>query len=662
MTSTFLREEKMKTWFGCLVAGMILFVPGLSQAENGEAARGARSTIEDVVVTASRVEEQVTDLTSDITVIDEQEIEMSAATDIGDLLVEKGIGHIQKYPGLSTSIGIRGFRTDTTGNDLAGKVLILLNGRRAGTGDLSKIATDNVERVEIIRGPASVQYGSAAMGGVVNVITKTGSGAPAFFVEGDLGSYGRRSGTAGFSGKQGSLDFSGGFTRESLDDYETADGKDYDNTGYDRKDSAGLNLGFEFLPENHLRLIYNYFAADDVGSPGYLSQVDPDAFTDVGLDSVDLIYDGRTRNGFLSWQARYFSGRDKYKWTDPTWASVYKKDTDHRGAQGQVSVNWENSTMTTGFDWVNYEIDSNASPARSEYDNPACFILAKTRLHDRLVLSGGLRYDAYEVDMKNDGGKEDDDNLSTNLGAAYNVTDYLKVRANYGQAFKMPTAEQLAGDYVAWISYLGNPALDPEKSNTYECGFDLTYAAAGFSATYFYTDFEDKIQVYTLPTAEQSYRNLGGATIAGLESEVSLDLGALRGWDFELRPYGSIVYLTKYEDDETGDDLLYTEDINAAWGLRFSDLNGLSAGLNFVYTGKKSVEDWENWSDPVTVVKKGGFTVADLTVSKRILDLKEHGRVTLKAAVTNLFDREYEYISGYPMPGRTFLVGLRYGY
>ncbi|MBW2648890.1 MAG: TonB-dependent receptor, partial [Deltaproteobacteria bacterium] len=131
-------------------------------------------TMEEVVVTAGRVKEKKKEITTNATIIDEEEIKNSSATDLGDLLAEKGIGHIHKYPGISTSVGIRGFRTDATGVDLAGKVLILLNGRRAGTGNAAKIMTKNVERVEIIRGPASVQYGSAAMGGVVNVITKQG--------------------------------------------------------------------------------------------------------------------------------------------------------------------------------------------------------------------------------------------------------------------------------------------------------------------------------------------------------------------------------------------------------------------------------------------------------------------------------------------------------
>ncbi len=122
---------------------------------------------QEVVVTSSRFEELKRDMTSNITIISKEEIEQSSAKDLGELIAEQSIGQVQKYPGTLTAVGIRGFRTETHGNDLMGKVLVLLNGRRAGTGNLSKISIGEVERVEIVRGPAAVQYGSAAIGGLL---------------------------------------------------------------------------------------------------------------------------------------------------------------------------------------------------------------------------------------------------------------------------------------------------------------------------------------------------------------------------------------------------------------------------------------------------------------------------------------------------------------
>lgn len=627
--------------------------------------------LEEVVVTASRVKEKKREITSNLTVIDEEEIKRSSARDLGDLLAEKNIGHIQKYPGTLTPIGIRGFRTESHGYDVESYVLILLNGRRAGTGNAAKITTKNIERIEIVRGPASVQYGSAAMGGVVNVITRQGKDKPTAFVEGYLGSFEHEEGSVGFSGQVKGFDFSGSYTTGSMDDYDTADGKRYHNTGYDEKEDCSLNLGFEFLPGNRIGVICNYFDGDQVGNPGYLSQNDLDDYKDTSNKSIDFIYDGGTTDGLFSWMARYFRGEDEDRWSDPTGSNPdgwddgvpSEQKTDQEGAQAQVSLNLENILVTAGFDWVNYEVKTTWDPKKSEYDNPAGFLLAKARLLDnRLILAGGLRYDEYDVEVKKgQGGHEDDDHVSPRAGVAYLLTDFLKLRANYGEAFKMPSAKQLAGNFPGWSgNFVGNPDLDPEKSETYEGGLDFSYASFNSSLTYFYTDFEDKIQTVSTSGGDTTWENVGEAEIEGVEADISCDVGALLGWEFEFKPYANLVYLTKYEDEETHKDLKYTSDINLSYGITFSDFDGLSANLNFTYTGEQKITDYEGGS--YGVIEKGGFTVADLTISKRILDFGNYGGLTLRGAIQNLLDKEYEYVQGYPMPGRSFFLGLRYNY
>ena len=236
-----------KHMLGLVICMMIwlLTLPGVLQAEE-------TPVMEQVVVTASRVQEKKKDVTVNVTVIDETEIKNSSAKDLGELLAEKGIGHVQKYPGGLTSIGIRGFRTETHGNDLESYVLILIDGRRAGTGNLAKILTKNIERIEVIRGPASVQYGSAAMGGVINVITKKGSGRPTAFVEGTLGSFDNQEGSVGFSGSFKKFDFSGSFSSGKSGDYDTAEGDRYYNTGYDEKRNSSLNIDSRLVKRNKI--------------------------------------------------------------------------------------------------------------------------------------------------------------------------------------------------------------------------------------------------------------------------------------------------------------------------------------------------------------------------------------------------------------------------
>lgn len=661
----------MRKWaFVSLFIALVAF-PGFGRAEETKKADRPAIAMEEVVVTASRVEEKKKDITTNVTIIDEEEINVSLAKDLGDLLAEKNIGHIQKYPGALTSIGIRGFRTESHGNDLEGYVLILVNGRRAGTGNAVKIATKNIERVEIIRGPASVQYGSAAMGGVVNVITKQGKGKPSVFVEGIVGSFDHKEGSIGFSGKYKTFDFTGSFTKKSQDDYKTGNGDEFKNTGYDSIENASLNFGYELFPGNRIGVIYNSFDADKVGSPGYISANDLDDYKDSSNKSIDLIYNGETQDGLFSWKARYFQGKDKDKWVNPTasnpdgWDNGIpsEQNTDQKGAQAQVSANLENSLITAGFDWVNYEIETTWDPKKSEYDNPALFLLAKTKLFDqRFIISGGLRYDTYEVEMKEGtGGTENDNHLTPRVGAAYLLTDNLKLRANYGEAFKMPSAKQLAGDFPGWFgNYVGNPNLDPEKSNTYEGGIDFFYNSFDSSLTFFHTDFKDKIQTASTPSGDTTWENVGKAEMEGIEGVFSYDVGTHFSWNCQVKPYVNFVYLTKYKDKETDEDLKYTSDVNMSYGITVSDLYGFSANLNFAYTGTQKITDYQFGT--YQTIELSSFTVTNFTISKEIVHSNKYGGLTIKGEIQNLFDKNYQYVQGYPMPGIGFFIGLKYIY
>ncbi len=655
-----------------LLIALPFLAGGIAMAGSSKTDTNAPRVLKEVVVSASRVKETKKEVTANISVITGSEIAQSSARDVGDLLAERGIGHIHKYPGALTSIGIRGFRTDAHGNDLRGHVLILVDGRRAGTGNVAKILTKNISRIEIIRGPASVQYGSAAIGGVVNIITKRGKGKPHVFVEGTYGSYDYAEGTFGGYGKVKMFDFAGTVTRSALnDDYKTGGDDKFYNTGYDSKDNISLNVGAEFYPGHRLGIIYHYFNADKVGSPGTLSKNDRDDYTDKSNKSIDIMYEGKTPKGMLSWMARYFNGIDEDRWMDPKGSNptgwddgkASKRKTDQEGTQVQASLNLKQITATAGFDWVDYDIKATWNPKKTEYENPAGFFLVKGRLfNDRLILTGGLRYDHYEVKVKEPAGRTEDDNHTCfRAGAAYLLGKYLKFRANYGEGFVMPAADQLAADYVVWgRHYVGNPSLDPEKSKTYEGGIDFFYKALAASATYFYTDFDDKIVVASGPGGERTWENHGGATIKGLEGSVSYDVGSLFGWEFELKPYANFVYLFTYEDDDTREDLKYVSDWTASYGITLSGLKGFSGNLNFAYTGKQKVDDWESGIWPTPVITKGGFTVADLTASYKIFENKKYGNLTVKGEVRNLFDKDYAYVKGYPMPGRTFYGSLRY--
>jgi len=614
---------------------------------------------EEMVVTSSRVEEPKKNVTSNITIIGKDEIAQSSAQDLGKLLAEKNLGQIQKYPGTMTSAGIRGFRSETHGNDLMGKVLVLIDGRRAGTGNLAKIMTENVERIEIIRGPAAVQYGSAAIGGVVNVITSKGKKAPSFFVEQKAGSNDFVRTAGGMQGKIGTLDFSGTLSRSEAGDYKTGSGKTYFNTGYDDQVLANLNIGYEIADGHRIGVGYHSFDVDKAGSPSYLSTNDLQSYTSNNNHAVDVSYEGALSDKRWLWTTRYFNGIDKYKYVDPSTSYTSSSEVEQQGAQAQVTFSEEALRLTAGADWLQYELTSTLAPKWSKYNNPAGFLLAKYGFFDeRLLLTAGIRYDDYKVElMPNEGSSRSTDNLAHQIGAAWQIHNAVKMRGSFAEGFRMPSARELAGNIVSFgKTYIGNPNLNPEISETWEAGIDVAWRAINSSLTWFTTDYTDMIETQLTAPNKYLYKNIGSTSLSGIEAEFAWKQTAT-AWSVE--PYVNYTYLLEHKDNTTGDDLLYTPEWNASTGIRVQHTNGFSGALNVTATGSSKVQDYES-NRMGSTITKGGFSVINLSAAKKfMLDKKEHRGITLKAEIDNLLDRDYQYVKGYPMPGRTFVIGLR---
>jgi vitamin B12 transporter len=644
----------------CLVA----VLTGAAPVTAGEPVR----MLDEVVVTAGRVAEARKEISADVTIIHRTEIQQSGAANVADLLAEKGIGHIQKYPGTLTSVGIRGFRTDSHGNDLQGKVLVLLDGRRSGTGNVAKILTRNLERIEIIRGPGAVQYGSAGMGGVVNIITRKGTDT-GLQVSVGAGSYDRVQGTVGGTVFQNGFDFAGAVSRETRGDYETGSGQTYENTGIDAETGISANLGYTFADRHRFGLIFTGFEAEESGDPGYITANDMDNYSDKKSHTIDLGYTGGSEEDTFEWMIRYFTGTDENTWKDPvasnpgSWDDGIpsQRETDLQGAQAQVTGYWGDTRLTGGFDWVDYDIESDFTPNQSTYENTALFLLARTGFFDdRLVTHLGLRHDWYDVAVTEPAGRsEDTTRLTPSVGVAWMAFPDLKLRAQYAQGFMMPTADQMGADHSSFMGPVkGNPDLDPEKSATWEAGLDWFKNGLQASLTWFHTDFEDKIVSDYLPDGTSTWKNEGDAEISGFQADISYDIGMPLGWSWEVRPYLGFTALTDIDDKTTGQDLLYVSKRHYLAGLLVDSGKGTFVRFNAVYNGSQDIQDWQSGSYPAPVVKKGSFWVAGLTGAWRFYENERAGRFSIKGEVHNLFDEDYAYVKGYPMPGRTFFAGL----
>jgi vitamin B12 transporter len=625
-----------------------------------------------IVVTSARTEENLREVTSNITVLDTETIENSPAETLQEILTTQGFNYT-KVPGSLGTVTIRGFATDSHGLDLGSHVLILLNGRRLGTGNTSMISLANVDRIEIIRGPAAVQYGTAAMGGVVNVITKKGKDTPfGATLKATAGNFGIRKGMARFIGSRNAFDFSGGYLYSKYGVYKAGGGRIYNNSDYENYAASG-EIGYSFTENNRVAFNFNYYDSPDSGNPNAWK-----ASGDQGVNRTDkynysfgLDYVGSTSNEKWSWYARVSSGKDYREYIYPLGLSAntwYKVDA----VTGQLQLNYKGDfwDIVGGFDHLNYDItqSSNANQTpNSTYGNQAFFALSKFRfIEDSLILSAGVRYDMFKFDYKKTGLVNKKHNVSPSVGIAYLPVDFLKIRAHYSEGFAMPTPQQLTADYTSssGMHYKGDENLKPETSKSYELGFDLMFRHTWASLSYFYIKSHNFIEYFRVVVGKETeYRNMDVSYRSGLEFSVSTDLGALWGYDFTLKPSLSLTHMFKYRTRNTpADAYVYltgiAQDIISG-GLSFdSERFGLTANIRLNYFSS----EYEAGGD----VDRPTYMVADLFLKKKIIEFGDKGKLSATLDVNNIADKlyySYNTSAGlFWMPGRTLSLTLMYEY
>ncbi len=639
------------------------------------------ASVNKVVVTADRIKTESKTVSQSVTILDEEEIKSYGSQNVAQLLQQLNIGHIHSYPGLNTSIAIRGFRSDTHGIDLRGHILILVDGRRAGTGNLSKLLTKNIEKIEIINGPAGVQYGSAAMGGVINIITKRGNENGEIYIEQGAGSFGFLETSLVGSGKFGNHDFSFSGTESVSDNYKTSDGE-YENTGYGLN-NLNLTIGYTFNKKHRLGFSYKNFNGYDIGLTNQYDYTDlyKDDSSEKMLKSFDADYEGIYNFGEI--KLKYYQGQDKNTFYDDKkndyWGAPKESEykTDFKGAQFVVGAGKKYFKIIAGLDYNKYETENRNSDAvapyspDSDYKNLGYFLIPKFYfLNKKLTVNAGIRYDDFNLKIKNTPLRDDiynrDEDFNNTLysaGIAYNISNGLKIRANYGEAFIVPQADQMNADYSVWgTPYKGNPDLDPESSKTYEAGLDYNKSGIDLTFTYFKTDYEDKIETVFEDTY-YTWKNIGKAKISGMELNVKFDLGEYFDKEYIFAPYFNCVYLDDYKDKEKDEKLLYTSRLQASYGIYFNHFEwGTSVRLNFAYTSEQNVDYYnpETWKSERK--KLDDFTVATLSAEQKLYFNEKFGGIYVRGSIDNLFDEKYEYVIGYPMPERNYKAFVKYKY
>jgi len=649
-----------------ILAGTAALLPGMALAQP------APNSQENLVVTATRVPDKVENIPAGITVIDRKTIEERGYTTLVDALsAVPGVRVAQSGgPGAQASVFIRGTNSN--------HVLVLIDGvpmnDPADPGGAFNFGVDtlaDVERIEIVRGPMSSVYGSAALGGVINIITKHGHGAPHGHIT--LGAGSPRQGIAqgDVSGGFGLWDYSAnvqGLSQRGFDQTPQREIPAY--TGEvdgDRSKLAQVELGFTPLQDTRISVLlrardakYGYDEASAVAvDAGNTTGYDASLFGKLGI--VSKLFDG-------VWDTSAFISRlqDDRRYTI-TYSPLDPDDDtgDSRYHGRRTDAQWNNtvhlpdvamftaSAITFGYehvsDQVNVKIDSNsiygpyASTVKAHDDTDSGYAGLQTTLLKRLALTGQLREDATTV-----AGEA----FTWRIGSVLDVPEILShLKASYGTGFRAPALYDRFG--IDSYGYIGNPNLRPEYSRGYEAGIttDLP-GGASLTSTYFYNRIHDLIEIeYAADYLSSSPVNIDRARTKGLEETVTLRLAH---W---LQADLGYTY-TDARDLDTQEQLLRRPYNQGFGNLRIVPFPGFVVAPELIYTG--------NFEDYLTSNAGVPEPYTGQSPSGLIFNLNLSWQVTPAVQVfvwgKNLGNSSFEPVNGYQTPGASFMAGTRLTY
>ena len=584
-------------------------------------------SLRETVVTATRTEQPLSDLVADVSIVDRKTIEASGATGVVDLLARLPGVQIARNGGVgnSASVFLRGAETRFTAVYIDG---VRVDSQSTGGAVWEQIPLSQIDRIEVLRGPAAAVYGSDAIGGVVQLFTRKGRGPAQPYVGVGVGNHGTRKVEAGISGASGAFDYALGVAHERSKGYDirTSDAKaNPDRDGY-QSTSGNARVGFKVNARHRLdaTLLASYM------NSGY------DAFGYKPLAPDDDRNKNRLRTAGLSWNAQWsnaYSTRlsvtdtlSRYE-TEP---SLYRTETSLRGYV------WQNEVRLGA-----HRLSATLERREDSLNNPALDVYSKTIDRDRsqnaIALGYGIHSGAHTVQL-NVRHDEDSEFGGKNTGSAaygYEFAPKWRATASAGTAFRAPTLYQRFSEY-------GDASLQPESSRNVEVGLRYAQGSSSFSATAYRNRVTNLISFAGggncgsafgcyANTARAEYR---GATLAGSHKLGSVQV---RGsMDFQ-----------KPRDLDTGKLLARRAKRYATLGAD-TQLAGWTVGTELQASGQR-------FDDAKNTRVLEGYGLVNLYASKRIAQ-----DFTLLARVDNLSDKDYQLARTYVPPGRTLYVGLKW--
>jgi len=587
------------------------------------------------VITASRTGHSPVSIASS-SLMTRDEIERQQAGSVPELL--------QRLAGVSvTSNGGRGKSTSVSIRGTSDKhVLVLIDGIRVGSATsgsaaLQSIPVEQIERIEIVRGPRSSLYGSEAMGGVIQIFTRRGGaeGFKPYFSVG-AGSRSSYSGSAGVAGSHGNGWFNLGVASESTDGINARayrsrypDAYEPDADGY-RELSAQLRAGYRF--DNGLELDGSWLQSEnhsDFDSRSSSGATGRNAYSDGSLQAIS----GRARFSPLAfWDVTLQAGHSEDlgdNFQDGRFYSSF--DTRRDSATWQNDFNFgEAQVLSLGMDYQTDRIDSDGDYAEDSRYNKGYFVQYQAAF-GRHGVQAGLRRDKDEFFGSHDTGS---------LGYSFDLSDALTLTAAYGTAYRAPTFNDLY--YPASSSTAGNPDVKPEESESYEIGIRGSHGWGEWSVNAYENQIEDLI--VWAGSSPMRPENVDVARIRGIETSVAT---VLAGWDVAA----NMTFMDPQDRSKANHGHLLQRRAKRQFNLDLDRQFGAVGVGASLYAASERFDKASNSEDS----RMPGYALVDLRSEYRF---DEAWRLQVK--LSNLFDRDYETTQTYEQPGRAVYFTVRY--
>lgn len=653
----------------CLASA--LFAQGETRAQQPPVPEESRFEMEEVVVTASRLEETVAQSPRNVTVITSEDIDQASSNNVVDLLAREANVQLRSFYGhdKSARVDIRGMGETSHSN-----VIVLVDGLRLNAPDLSgpdfsSVPLDQIERIEVVRGANSVMYGDGAVGGVIHIITKKGRAKPEGRVYTAAGAYGTFDGRSALRGRKGPLSY-------SLNaDYYDSDG--YRQNGYLRKKDTAVNLGYELHERLRLEAAGAYHE-DRQGFPGF-----------VGIDEVDSrsgrreastpedwgeTYDRRLSGGgeadLGAWGTlrvhgrlrarvnRFILGYTPLK-TEAEQANRIDEDTANLdwSLETPFSLGGREHLLHVGGDFYDTDYLSERLALNERQlgavRSAGLFATSRWHLRDDLTLHGGYRYHEYSGRFREDAlvrreaGKvwaagtarrRSWNPNAADLGAVYRVLPDTTMFASASTSFRIPNVDEFA---------LAADDLRPQKGRHLDLGLRHRVPGWGeFSVTLFDIRIQDEI---FYDAAAASNRNFEDTT---LRRGIELDF---KWYPMEvLYLWGNVTFMkATFEKKDTFVPLVPRT--QATLGLEWSIFEGFVLALTGTYVGSRYDGNDEN-ND--LFERLDAYSVVDgkLTYTRN--------RFKIFVGVNNILDEVYSTLAYsetyYPMPTRHVYGGIEW--